>query len=326
MERANPYYDAVPAAVDQMMERLAPHFGRRYRLFEYIGDKNAEDIIVMMGSGVQAAEECIEHMNQHGDKVGILSVRLFRPWSPEHFLSVLPPSVKRITILDRVKESTSQYEPLAMDVATTLQRHNKGHVSILGGRYGLGSKEFTPSMVYSVFQNMRSASPKDHFTVGIVDDVSGKSIDMLPFESTVPEGTTQCIFWGFGGDGTIGSNKSAIKIIGDNPEMKVQAYFAYDAHKSGGVTLSHLRFGKKEQTSNYLVTEADFIGCHRENYVKKYDVISNIKKNGTFVLNTKRTTPEALSEYLPGSIKREIAEKDVKLYVIDAHGLAETLG
>jgi pyruvate-ferredoxin/flavodoxin oxidoreductase len=326
MERANEFYDAVPQKVDEVMESLAPYFGRRYRLFDYYGSSDAESVIVLMGAGSQAARECVKHLNEKGEKVGLLKVNLFRPWSLSHFMSALPPTTRRVAVLDRVKESGSHYEPLAMDVAASLHDAGRGDISLLGGRYGLASKEFNPAMVNAVFENLKSSHPKNHFTVGIVDDVTGLSLEIPPFPSTVPPGTKECVFWGFGGDGTIGSNKSAIKIIGDNPDMNVQAYFSYDAHKSGGVTWSHLRFGKEEQTSNYLVSTADFIGVHKENYVKKYDVLDPIKEGGTCVINSVRHTAEELDSYLPGHMKRLIAERKVSLYTVDAHGIAERFG
>jgi pyruvate-ferredoxin/flavodoxin oxidoreductase len=285
-EAANPFYEKVPQIVTDSMEKVGKLTGRHYRLFDYTGHPEAERVIISMGSSCEAIEEVVNHLTGLGEKVGLIKVRLFRPFVKDAFFSALPPSVKKITVLDRTKEPGALGEPLYLDVCTSLMEYGK-NVPLVGGRYGLGSKEFTPSMIKAVYHNMKAKKMKNHFTVGIVDDVSHTSleVDQSPFDTT-PGGTVQCKFWGLGSDGTVGANRSAIKIIGDNTDMFAQAYFAYDSKKSGGLTVSHLRFGKEPIQSTYLINHADFIACHNSNYVHMYDVLQGIKESGTFLLNS----------------------------------------
>ncbi|RLF31339.1 MAG: pyruvate:ferredoxin (flavodoxin) oxidoreductase, partial [Thermoplasmata archaeon] len=323
-EAANPFYLAVPRIVEEEMERVSALTGRSYHLFDYVGVPDAERVIVMMGSGAEAAEEAVHYLNTHGERVGLIKVRLFRPFSVGHFLASLPDTVKRIAVLDRTKENGSFGEPLYLDVSAAFQdRHRE--VLVVGGRYGLGSKDFTPTMAKAVFDNLAQEHPKNHFTVGIEDDVTHTSLPLgEPIDAT-PEGLVQCKFWGLGGDGTVGANKDAIKIIGDNTDMYVQGYFAYDSKKSGGVTVSHLRFGKNPIQSTYLINRADYIACHHPSYVDKYDLLEGIKEGGTFVLNAPWTLEE-MEEKLPNSLKRTIAEKHLHFYTIDAVSIAEEIG
>ncbi|MGA1820722.1 MAG: pyruvate:ferredoxin (flavodoxin) oxidoreductase, partial [Thermoplasmatota archaeon] len=323
-EAGNKYYLAVPDIVEQEMEKVFKLTGRRYHLFDYYGSKNAENIIILMGSGTQAAEETIDLLNSKGANVGMLKVRLYRPFSAKHFLAALPPSVKRIAVLDRTKENGAFGEPLYVDVTSVLKDAGRNILTV-GGRYGLGSKDLTPTMINAVFDNLRLPEPKNHFTVGIVDDVTFTSLPMDSEIDASPKGTVRCKFWGIGGDGTVGANKDAIKIIGDNTDKYAQGYFAYDSKKSGGVTISHLRFGDVPIKSTYLIDVADYIACHQTSYVNKYDLIGGIKSGGTFVLNSPWSVQE-MEEKLPGRLKRMIARKNVKFYNIDALAIAEKVG
>ncbi len=322
-ETCNPYYDAVPQIVQEEMDKVFAITGRRYRLFDYVGHPEAERVIIAMGSGCEAIDETICHLMGKGEKVGVVKVRLYRPFSIEHFMQAMPRTVKAIAVLDRTKEPGAEGEPLYKDVVTALYEQGDD-ITVVGGRYGLSSKEFTPGMVKAVFDNLKSRSPKHNFTVGITDDVSFTSI---PYEAldTVPAGTTQAKFWGFGSDGTVGANKDAIKIIGDHTDLFAQGYFQYDSKKSGGVTVSHLRFGKSPIRSTYLLTDADYIACHRQAYVYLYDLTEGLKQNGTFVLNTS-WSKEELEEKLPASLKRDIAKKNAKVYLIDAVKIADEIG
>ncbi|MFH1013330.1 MAG: pyruvate:ferredoxin (flavodoxin) oxidoreductase [Thermoplasmatota archaeon] len=323
-EAANKYYLEVPRIVEEEMGKVSKLTGRSYHLFDYVGDPSAERIIIMMGSGAQAAEEAVEYLNKRGEKVGLVIVRLYRPFSVEHFLKVVPKTVMKIAVLDRTKENGSYGEPLYLDISAVYQ-HQKGNMTIVGGRYGLGSKDFTPSMVKAVFDNLVREKPQNNFTVGIIDDVTHTSLPIgEEFEAT-PAGLVQCKFWGLGGDGTVGANKDAIKIIGDNTDMYAQGYFAYDSKKSGGVTVSHLRFGKSPIKSTYLITSADYVACHNHTYVNKYDLLEGIKPKGTFVLNCPWTIAE-MDTYLPNNMKRTIAEKKLKFYTIDAVKIAKGIG
>ena len=323
-EAANPYYQKVPAIVEEEMQKVSKLTGREYHLFDYVGAADAEYVLIMMGSGAEAAHEAVEHFVKQGEKVGLIKVRLFRPFSAQHFLNALPDSVKRIAVLDRTKESAGFGEPLFLDICSVLKDNNKD-ILVIGGRYGLGSKEFTPTMTQAVFDNLKQATPKKHFTVGITDDVSNTSLPLGEHVDTSPEGLVRCKFWGIGGDGTVGANKDAIKIIGDNTNQYVQGYFAYDSKKSGGVTVSHLRFGKNLIKSTYLIDKADYIACHQPSYVDKYDLLEGIREQGTFVLNAP-WSQEELEENLPNSLKRTIAEKHLNFYVIDAVKIAEEIG
>ena len=323
-EATNKFYQVVPKIVEEEMEKVSKLTGRNYHLFDYIGAPDADRIIIMMGSGAEAAEETVEYLTKKGEKVGLIKVRLYRPFSASHFLATVPDTVKRIAVLDRTKESGSYGEPLYIDVSAVYQ-HQKKDMLIVGGRYGLGSKDFTPSMAKAVFDNLKMKEPKNNFTVGITDDVAFTSLPITEEIDATPEGLVQCKFWGLGGDGTVGANKDAIKIIGDNTDMYVQGYFAYDAKKSAGVTVSHLRFGKTPIKSTYLIKAADYIACHNPSYVSKYDLLEGIKEGGTFVLNAPWTLKE-MENCLPNSLKKTIAEKKLKFYTIDAVKIAEKVG
>jgi len=324
-EAANKYYQTVPEIVAEKMKIVSKLTGRSYHLFDYVGTPDAENIIIMMGSGAEAAEETVNYLNKQGEKVGLVKVRLFRPFSTKHFLDALPKSVKRIAVLDRTKENGALGEPLYLDICNVFQNLHKDMI-IVGGRYGLGSKDFNPSMTKAVFDNLKMQEPKNQFTVGIEDDVTFTSLPIKQQIDASPEGLVKCKFWGLGGDGTVGANKDAIKIIGDNTDMYVQGYFAYDSKKSGGVTVSHLRFGKVPIKSTYLITSnADYIACHNPSFVDKYDLLEGIKEGGTFVLNTPWEIQE-METYLPNSIKKAIAENHLKFYTIDAVKIAESIG
>jgi pyruvate-ferredoxin/flavodoxin oxidoreductase len=323
-EAANPFYRAVPKIVEEEMEKVKKLTGRSYHLFDYVGSPDAVRVIVMMGSGCEAAEETVNYLNKKGEKVGLIKVRLYRPFSAEHLLRALPESVRRIAVLDRTRESAAFGEPLYLDVSAVI--HDKGlDIEVIGGRYGLGSKEFTPTMVKAVFDNLKLEHPKKHFTVGIDDDVSHTSLPLNEQIDASPEGLVRCKFWGIGGDGTVGANKDAIKIIGDNTNLYVQGYFAYDSKKSGGLTVSHLRFGKSPIKSTYLIDKADYIACHHPSYVEKYDLLEGIGEGGVFVLNSPWSLEE-MEKHLPNSLKRKIAEKKLKFYNIDAVKIAQEIG
>ncbi len=323
-EAANVYYQDVPDTVADYMKKVSALTGRKYNLFDYVGDPNADRIIVSMGSSCETIEEVVDHLNARGESVGLVKVRLFRPFSAKHLLSAIPATAARITVLDRTKEPGALGDPLYQDVCTAFMEQGE-MPSIVNGRYGLGSKEFTPSMVKAVFDNMNGMAPKNHFTVGITDDVTHASLDVEPGLDVAPEGTVQCKFWGLGADGTVGANKSAIKIIGDNTDMYAQAYFAYDSKKSGGVTISHLRFGKTPIRSTYLIDSADYIACHNPSYVNTYDVLEGIKVGGSFMLNSPWSLAD-MEEKLPVAMRRTIARKTLKFYNIDAVKIAGEVG
>lgn len=323
-EAVNPFYQKVPAIVEEEMKKVAALTGRTYHLFDYVGAPDADRVVIMMGSGSEIVEETVGYLNKKGEKVGLIKVRLYRPFSAEHFINTLPKTVKKIAVLDRTKETTAFGEPLFLDVCSVLYDRNL-HPIVVGGRYGLGSKDFTPTMAKAVFDNLKLASPKNHFTVGIIDDVTNTSLPLGEQIDTAPEGLIRCKFWGIGGDGTVGANKDAIKIIGDNTDMFNQGYFAYDSKKSGGVTMSHLRFGKSPIHSSYLIDKADYIACHQPSYVDKYDLLEGIREGGTFVLNTSWTIDD-METCLPNSLKKTIAQKHLKFYTIDAVKIAEDIG
>ena len=305
-EAANKFYQLVPKIVEEEMKKVSQLTGRAYNLFDYIGASDADRIIIIMGSGAEAAEEAVEYLNKHGEKVGLIKVRLYRPFSVEHFLAAVPDSAKKIAVLDRTKENGAYGEPLYLDVSAVYQHTKNKEIQIYGGRYGLGSKDFTPSMAKAVFDNLKMKEPKNNFTVGIIDDVTYTSLPINEEIDATPEGLVQCKFWGLGGDGTVGANKDAIKIIGDNTNMYVQGYFAYDSKKSGGVTVSHLRFGKTPIKSTYLIKDADYIACHNPAYVDKYDLLEGVKEDGTFVLICPWTLEE-MDKFLPNSLKKTMA-------------------
>jgi len=323
-EAANSFYQKVPTIVEEEMKKVAALTGRTYHLFDYVGAPDADRIIIMMGSGCEIVEETVNYLNKKGEKVGLIKVRLYRPFSADHFIDVLPKTIKKIAVLDRTKEAIAFGEPLYLDVCSVLHDRNI-HPLVVGGRYGLGSKDFTPTMAKAVFDNLKLPSPKNHFTVGIVDDVTHTSLPLGEQIDTGPEGLIRCKFWGIGGDGTVGANKDAIKIIGDNTPMYVQGYFAYDSKKSGGVTMSHLRFGKSPIHSSYLIEKADYIACHQPSYVNKYDLLEGIRDGGTFVLNSPWTLDE-MHTCLPNSLKKTIARRHLKFYTIDAVKIAEDIG
>ena len=328
-EACNPYYNEVPAMVVDAMKRVASITGRSYKPFDYYGDVEADRVIVAMGSSCDVLEEVVDYLNAQGERVGLLKVRLYRPFSAKHMLEVLPATVQTITVIDRTKEPGALGEPLYQDVCTAFVENGdqiRVFPKIIAGRYGLGSKEFTPAMGKAIYDNMLVASPKNHFTVGIEDDVTNLSLEVGADIDTVPAGTVQCKFFGLGSDGTVGANKDAIKIIGDNTDMFAQAYFAYDSKKSGGFTVSHLRFGKAPLKSSYLVNRADFIACHKDAYVNMYDVLEGIKDGGTFLLNSAWTSVEDMDRELPGHMKRTIARKGLKFYNVDAVKVAAEVG
>ena len=321
-EAANAYYDAIPDIVTDYMQKVGKLTGRRYKLFDYIGHPKADKIIIAMGSACETIEETVNYLNASGKKVGLVKVRLYRPFSVKHLMRAIPKTVKKIAVLDRTKESGAHGEPLYLDICAAYAGKANAPV-IVGGRYGLGSKDFTPAQAKAVYESL--ARPKHGFTVGIVDDVTHTSLFDCDCVDTTPEGTVQCKFWGLGSDGTVGANKQAIKIIGDNTSMYAQGYFAYDSKKSGGITISHLRFGKKPIQSTYLIKDADYIACHNPSYVNLYDVLEGIKDGGTFVLNC-AWTAEEMDKKLPASMRKTIAEKNLKFYTVDAVKIAGEVG
>ncbi len=323
-EAANKFYDAAPEVVADAMEKVSKLTGRTYNLFDYVGADDAESIIIMMGSGADTADEAVQYLTSKGQKIGLIKVRLYRPFSIKHFVDAIPASVKKIAVLDRTKETGSVGEPLYVDVASALREAGRDVEVLIGGRYGMGSKEFTPSMVKAVYDNLNGEA-KNHFTVGIDDDVTNTSIEIKEEVNAVPEGTISCKFYGLGSDGTVGANKNSIKIIGDYTDMYAQGYFSYDSKKSGGVTVSHLRFGKKEIKSTYLIDRADFVACHNQSYVTRYDLLKGIREGGTFLLNS-GWTPDEMNERLPASLKNVIAKKKLKFYNVDAAKVAEDVG
>lgn len=325
-EAANKYYMATPAIVEKYMKQVSKLTGREYHLFDYVGAPDADKVIILMGSGADAAEETVNYLTRRGEKVGVLKVRLYRPFSAERFVRALPKTVKKIAVLDRTKEAGSLGEPLYLDVVTALSETGKlrGKV-VVGGRYGLGSKEFTPSMINAVYKNLDSEKPMNHFTVGINDDVTRTSLAIDEMIDVAPEGTTRCKFYGLGSDGTVGANKNSIKIIGDHTDLYAQGYFEYDSKKSGGITISHLRFGKSPIKSSYLIDQAEFIACHNSSYVTRYDMLGEAKEGGTFLLNCSWSDSE-LEKELPAFVKNQIAQKHLKFYTIDGLKIAKESG
>ncbi|HOJ10267.1 MAG TPA: pyruvate:ferredoxin (flavodoxin) oxidoreductase [Clostridiales bacterium] len=364
-EAANSFYDRIPEIVEYYMKEYSSITGREYKLFDYYGAPDAEYVIVAMGSVCDTTEEVVDYLNSRGEKTGLVKVHLYRPFSEKHFISALPATVKKIAVLDRTKEPGAPGEPLYLDVVKVLSKfqsiyqcrksingnngnnsnnsnnsnngnsksiYNIGDIDgiknspiIIGGRYGLGSKDTRPSQILAVFNNLKTDESKDRFTIGIIDDVTGLSLAEEEIINTAPEGTINCKFWGLGSDGTVGANKSAIKIIGDNTDLYAQGYFSYDSKKSGGTTISHLRFGKKPIKSSYLIYNADYIACHNKSFIYHYDVLKGLKKKGTFVLNCP-WKPEELDEKLPVSMKKYMVENDINFYIIDAIDIAEEIG
>ena len=325
-ETANSYYDATPAIVQKMMDVVSAKCGRKYHLFDYVGAKDAEQVIVAMGSGCETIEESINKLNKMGKKYGLIKVRLYRPFVANAFVKALPKTAKKLAVLDRTKEPGSLGEPLYLDVCSALLEKGVTDVKVVGGRYGLGSKEFTPSMVLAVYKNLEKDTPKNHFTIGIYEDVTNSSLNFSEKFDAAPAGSTSCKFYGLGSDGTVGANKNSIKIIGDHTDKHAQAYFFYDSKKSGGITVSHLRFGDSPIQSEYLIDSADFVQCSNPSYITRYDMTGDIKEGGTFLINTSATTVEALNEFLPAKVKQDIAKKHINLYVIDAIKIAADLG
>ncbi|MEG2118401.1 MAG: pyruvate:ferredoxin (flavodoxin) oxidoreductase, partial [Clostridia bacterium] len=324
-EACNRYYDAVPSIVEDYMNRVNEKVGSDYKLFNYYGAPDAEKIIIAMGSVCDTIEETIDFLMARGEKVGLLKVRLYRPFSVSHFLSQIPKSVKKIAVLDRTKEPGAMGEPLYLDIINAVRGTEFEKSLIVGGRYGLGSKDTTPAAIISTYKNLDSAKPLNGFTIAINDDVTNLSLPMGEDPNTTPAGTVSCKFWGLGSDGTVGANKNSIKIIGDHTDKYIQAYFAYDSKKSGGITISHLRFGDKPIRSTYLISHANFVACHNPSYIHQYDITEDIDEGGTFLLNC-QWTAEELNEKLPAKLKRDIAKKHVKFYIVDAISIARKLG
>ncbi|MEI7254802.1 pyruvate:ferredoxin (flavodoxin) oxidoreductase [Dickeya dadantii] len=324
-ESVNRFYQALPELVEETMAHISRLTGREYHLFNYYGAPDAERLIIAMGSVCETIAETVDYLNQRGEKVGLLTVHLYRPFSLTHFFAAIPPTVQRIAVLDRTKEPGAQAEPLYLDVKNAFYNHDARPL-IVGGRYALGGKDIAPTHIAAVFTNLLHPMPQDGFTVGIVDDVTHSSLP-LPVDDidTAPEGTTACKFWGLGSDGTVGANKSAIKIIGDQTPMYAQAYFSYDSKKSGGITVSHLRFGTQPITSPYLIRNADFIACSQQSYVEKYDLLAGLKPGGTFLLNC-TWSQAALEDALPAAMKRYLAHNQIRFYVVNAVDIAQQLG
>ena len=325
-EAANKYYEAVPGIVEEYMGKVNAKLGTNYQLFNYYGAADADRVIIAMGSICDVAEDVIDYLNAHGEKVGLVKVRLYRPFRADKLIAAIPETAKKIAVLDRTKEPGSQGEPLYMDVVTALADAGITDKVVTGGRYGLGSKDTPPSSVFAVYEELAKAEPKKMFTLGINDDVTYLSLEEKPAPNTAAEGTTECKFWGLGGDGTVGANKNSIKIIGDHTDKFVQAYFQYDSKKTGGVTVSHLRFGDKPIRSPYYINKADFVACHNPSYITKhFPIVRDVKPGGVFLINC-QWTPEELSKHLAASEKRYIAKNDVQLYTINAIDLAIEIG
>lgn len=326
-EAANTIYNALPEVVRKYMAKINVKLGTNYDLFNYYGAEDADRVIVAMGSICDVAEEVIDYLNAKGEKVGLIKVRLYRPWVSEAFLKVLPKTVKKIAVLDRTKEPGSIGEPLFMDVATTIHEAKLNDIVLTGGRYGLSSKDTPPSSVFAVFKELEKADPKPRFTVGITDDVTNLSLpEVKPAPITAAAGTVECKFWGIGGDGTVGANKDSTKIIGDHTDKYIQAYFQYDSKKTGGITISHLRFGDKPIKSAYYVSQADLVACHNQSYIiKGYNMVQDVKKGGAFLINC-QWSDEELDKHLHADAKRYIAENNIKVYTVDAVDIAGKIG
>ena len=324
-EASNRYYDEVPEIVKDYMDQISELTGRSYKPFDYVGAPDAENVIVAMGSVCETIEETMNKMIEDGHRVGLIKVRLYRPFVKKYFLDVLPKTVERIAVLDRTKEPGSLGEPLYQDVKTALYGMRNAP-EVYGGRYGIGSKDTTPGMVHSVYDNLYHKKPKNNFTVGIEDDVTGSSLPYTEGIAREPKGTIKCKFWGLGSDGTVGANKTAIKIIGDKTDLYAQGYFDYDSKKSGGLTVSHLRFGEQPIQSTYLINRADFVACHNQAYIRQYDMLKELDKGGTFLLNCLWKDIDAIDNALPAKMKRDLAKKNINFYIIDAWNIAEEIG
>jgi len=323
-ETVNKYYDAVPEIVQEYMDKVAKVTGRQYHLFDYVGAKDATDVVIVMGSAADTFEWVVKYLNARGAKVGVLKVRLYRPFSAKHLVAALPASVKRIAVMDRTKEPGSLGEPLYLDVVAALDQMGIKDKKVIGGRYGLSSKDFPPSHAKAVFDHL-SGEAFTNFTVGITDDVTHKSIPVKDKIDVSPAGVTSCMFWGLGSDGTVGANKNSIKIIGDNTDMNAQAYFAYDSKKSGGITISHLRFGKGSLDMPWLIDAADFVACHNAAYIGRYDMLGPLKKNGVFLLNSQIDSSEVFY-HLTAAEQQEIIDKKIRFYNIDALSISRAVG
>ena len=324
-EACNKYYDAVPEVVVKYMDKVNAKIGTDYKPFNYYGAEDAEHVIVAMGSVCDCTEEVVDYLNAAGEKVGLLKVHLYRPFVADYMLRELPKTVKTISVLDRTKEPGSIGEPLYLDVLAAINGSDFAGVKVYTGRYGLGSKDTTPGDIIAVYRNAESETPKRRFTIGIVDDVTNLSLPIVENPDTTPKGTHSCKFWGLGADGTVGANKNSIKIIGDNTDMYAQGYFAYDSKKSGGLTVSHLRFGKTPIKSTYYISKADFVACHNPSYVDKYDIVDDLKEGGSFLLNCPWDTEE-LSERLPDKMKKILAERHINFYTIDGIKIGKEIG
>ena len=326
-EACNSTYDALPAVVEKYINKINEKLGTNYGLFDYYGAPDADRVIVAMGSICDVAEEVIDYLTKKGEKVGLVKVHLYRPWVSKKFLEKLPKTAKKVAVLDRTKEPGSLGEPLFLDVAATLREAGLNDVVLTGGRYGLGSKDTPPSSVFAVYKELEKAEPKSRFTIGIVDDVTNLSLpEVKPAPITSAEGTVECKFWGIGGDGTVGANKDSTKIIGDHTDKYIQAYFQYDSKKTGGITISHLRFGDKPIRSPYYINQADLVACHNQSYIiKGYKMVQDVKDGGTFLINC-QWSDEELDKHLPAESKKYIADHNIKVYTVDAVDIATKIG
>ena len=325
-EACNKYYDAIPEVVEKYMKKVNDKIGTDYQLFNYYGAADADRVIIAMGSICDVAEEVIDYLNAQGEKVGLIKVRLYRPFRADKLIAALPKTAKKVAVLDRTKEPGSLGDPLFLDVVTAFAEAGMSDVKVIGGRYGLGSKDTPPASVFAVYEELAKADPKTRFTIGIVDDVTNLSLEEKPAPITAAAGTIECKFWGLGGDGTVGANKNSIKIIGDHTDKYVQAYFQYDSKKTGGVTISHLRFGDNPIKSSYYINKADFVACHNPSYIEKgFKIVQDVKPGGTFLINC-QWTPEEVGHHLDAASKKYIAENDIQLYIIDAIDLCAKIG
>ena len=324
-EACNSYYEAVPGIVEEYMGKVNAKLGTNYQLFNYYGAPDADRVIIAMGSVCDVAEEVIDYLTAKGEKVGLVKVRLYRPFSAKHLLAAIPETAKHIAVLDRTKEPGSLGEPLYLDVVTAMAEAGRA-ATIIGGRYGLGSKDTTPASIFAVYSELAKEAPKKRFTIGINDDVTYLSLEETESPNTAAEGTIECKFWGLGGDGTVGANKNSIKIIGDHTDKYVQAYFQYDSKKTGGITISHLRFGDKPIKSPYYINKADFVACHNPSYVTKgYKMVRDVKPGGVFLINC-QWSAEDLNHHMPAEAKRYIAKNNIQLYTINAIDKAIEIG
>ncbi len=325
-EASNKYYEALPEIVEEYMGKINAKLGTDYQLFNYYGAPDADRVIICMGSFCDVAEEVIDYMNAHGEKVGMVKVRLYRPFRADKLIAAIPATCKKIAVLDRTKEPGAQGEPLYLDVVTALANAGRTDISVIGGRYGLGSKDTPPASVFAVYEELTKSAPKRQFTIGIVDDVTNMSLEEKPSPNTAAEGTIEVKFWGLGGDGTVGANKNSIKIIGDHTDKYVQAYFQYDSKKTGGVTVSHLRFGDKPIRAPYYINKADFVACHVPAYIiKGFPMVRDVKPGGTFLINC-QWSDEEVDKHMPAVAKRYIAENNIQVYTINAIDLAQEIG